>query len=87
VQAFSTPPQASWLNQAEWRLRAFSDKYLQGFDPTSRQHLIDHLAASWPAYNRRFAHPCTWSWSCRDLYAWAHKKATGICAKTSATVH
>jgi hypothetical protein len=69
------------------RLRAFSDKYLQRFDPHSRQHLIDHLHASWPEYNCRFAHPFTWSWSCRDLYAWARKKATGICSKTYATVH
>jgi transposase len=87
LRAFYTPPHASWLNQAELLLRAFSDKYLQRFDPHSRQHLIDHLHASWPEYNCRFAHPFTWSWSCRDLYAWARKKATGICSKTYATVH
>jgi transposase len=87
LRAFFTPPHASWLNQAELLLRAFSDKYLQRFDPQSRQHLIDHLHASWPEYNRRFAHPFTWSWSCRDLYTWARKKATGICSKTYATVH
>ncbi|SRR6266487_2549501 len=87
LRAFYTPPHASWLNQAELLLRAFSDKYLQRFDSPSRQHLIDHLEASWPEYNRRFAHPFTWSWSCRDLYTWARKKGTVICTKTSATVH
>jgi transposase len=87
LRAFYTPPHASWLNQAELLLRAFSDKYLQRFDSLSRQHLIDHLEASWPEYNRRFAHPFTWSWSCRDLYAWARKKATVICTKTYATLH
>jgi transposase len=87
VRAFYTPPHASWLNQAELLLRAFSDKYLQRFDPVSRQHLIDHLEASWPEYNRRFAHPFQWSWSCRDLYAWARKKAMQIHSKTFATVH
>jgi transposase len=87
LQAFYTPPHASWLNQAELLLRAFSDKYLRRFDPPSRQHLIDHLQGSWPEYNRRFAHPFTWSWSGRDLYAWARNKATAICSKTSATVH
>jgi transposase len=87
LRAFYTPPHASWLHQAELLLRAFSDKYLQRFDPQSRQHLINHLQASWPEYNCRFAHPFTWSWSCRDLYAWARKKATGICSKTYATVH
>jgi hypothetical protein len=86
LRAFYTPPHASWLNQAELLLRAFSDKYLLRLDSPSRQHLIDHLEASWPEYNRRFAHPFTWSWSCRDLYAWARKKGTVICTKTYATV-
>ncbi len=87
LRAFYTPPHASWLNQAELLLRAFSDTDLDRFDPQSHQHLIDHLHASWPEYNRRFAHPFTWSWSCRDLYAWACKKAMVICSKTYATVH
>jgi DDE superfamily endonuclease len=87
LRVFYTPPRARWLHQAELLLRAFSDKYLRRFDPQSRQHFIDHLHASWPEYNRRFAHPCTWSWSCRDLYAWAPKQASVICSKTSATVH
>jgi transposase len=87
LRVFYTPPHASWLNQAELLLRAFSDKYLRRFDPRSRQHFIDHLHVSWPEYNRRFAHPFTWSWSCRDLYAWARKQASVICSKTYATVH
>jgi transposase len=87
LRAFYTPPHASWLNQAELLLRTFLDKCLQRFDSQSRQHLIDHLEASGSEYNRRFAHPFTWSWSCRDLYAWARKKGTAICTKTDATVH
>jgi DDE superfamily endonuclease len=87
LRAFYTPPHASWLNQAELLLRAFADKYLDRFDPHSRQHLIDHLNASWPEYNQRFARPFDWSWTCRDLYAWARKKAALICTKTYATVH
>ena len=59
LRAFYTPPHASWLNQAEWLLRAFSDKYLKRFDAKSRQHLIDHVHASWPEYHRRLAHPFT----------------------------
>ena len=87
LRAFYTPPHASWLHQAELLLRAFSDKYLKRFDPQARQHLLAHLHASWLAYNRRYAHPFTWSWSCRDLDAWAREKTMGICSKTSATVH
>jgi transposase len=86
-RVFYTPPHASWLNQAELLLRAFSDKYLKRFDPQSRQHLVDHLEAGWLEYNSRYAHPFTWSWSCRDLYAWARKKTVGICSETYATVH
>jgi DDE superfamily endonuclease len=87
LRAFYTPPHASWLNQAAWLRCAFSDKYLQRFDALARQPLIDHLEASWPAYHRRCAHPFTWSGSCRAVYAWARKKATGICTKTYATRH
>ena len=33
LRAFYTPPHASWLNQAELLLRAFSEKYLDRFAP------------------------------------------------------
>ena len=82
-----TPAHARWLNQAELLLRACTDKYRDRFDWASRQQLIAHLKASWPEYNRRFAHPFDWSWTRRDLYAWAEKKGTAICTKTYATVH
>jgi DDE superfamily endonuclease len=87
LRAFYTPPHASWLNHAEWLRRALADQYLQRFDAQSRQHLIDHLEASGPEDNRRFAPPFTWSWSCRDLYAWARQKGMAICTNTYATVH
>ena len=87
LRAFYTPPHARWRNQAALRLRAVSDNYLRRSDSQSRQQLIDHLEVSWPEDNRRFAHPFTWSWSGRDLYAWARKKAAVICSKTYATVH
>ena len=82
-----TPAHASWLNQAELLLRAFTAKYLDRFDPESRQHLIEHLTLSVPEYNRRFAHPFAWSWTRRNLDAWAEKKGYAICSKTYATVH
>jgi hypothetical protein len=47
LRVLSTPAQASWLNQAELLRRAFTEKYLERFDVESRQHLIDHLNASW----------------------------------------
>lgn len=87
LRALYTPAHASWLNQAEWLLRAFTDKYLDRFDGESRPQLMAHLQASWPEYNSRFAHPFTWSWTRRHLYAWAEKKGATICTKTYATVH
>jgi hypothetical protein len=87
IRALYTPAHASWLDQAELLLRAFSDKYLNRFDAPSRQHLIDHLNASWPEYNRYFAHPFTWSWTRRRMHTWAKKKELLICSKTYATVH
>ncbi len=87
LRVLYTPAHASWLNQAELLLRAFSAKYLTRFDAESRQHLIDHLNASWREYNHRFAHPFNWSWTRRDMYAWAEKKGAVICSKTYATVH
>jgi transposase len=87
LRVLYTPAHASWLNQAELLLRAFSAKYLNRFDAESRQHLIDHLQASWPEYNDRFAHPFQWSWTRRHLHAWAESKGAVICTKTFATVH
>jgi hypothetical protein len=87
IRRLFTPVNASWLNQAELLLRAFSDKYLDRFDADSRQHLIDHLHASWLEYNKRFAHPFEWSWTRRHMYAWAEKKGALIYTKTYAKVH
>ena len=87
VRVLHTPPHASWLDQAELLLRAFSDRYLLHLDVPSRPALITHLGASWPEYNRHYAHPFTWSWTRRDLHTWAAQKDLLICSKTSATVH
>lgn len=87
LRAVSTPAHASWLKQAALLLRAFTDKDLDRCECESRPQLIDHLKASWPEYNRRFAHPFDWSWTRRDLDARAEKKGAAICTKTYATVH
>jgi hypothetical protein len=70
VRVLQTPAHASWLDQAELLLRAFSERYLKRGDWASREHLIEHLEASWPEYNRLYAHPFTWSWTRADLRKW-----------------
>ena len=87
LRVLYTPPHASWLDQAELLLRAFGDRYLQHLDVSSRIALIGHLNASWPEYNRQYAHPFTWSWTRRDLHAWAAHQDAVICTRTSATIH
>ncbi|WP_205520441.1 transposase, partial [Pyxidicoccus caerfyrddinensis] len=56
VRVLVTPPHASWLNQAELLLRAFSACYLQRGDWRRRRRsdFIAHLDASWPEYNRLY---------------------------------
>ena len=87
LRALYTPAHASWLKHAELWLRAVTDQYLDRFDAESRPHLLEPLTASWREYNHRFAHPFEWSWTRRDMYAWAEKKGYVICSKTYATVH
>jgi hypothetical protein len=70
VRVLRTPAHASWLNQAELLLRAFTQRYLKRGSWSSREHLVDHLMASWMEYNRLYAHPFTWSWTRQDMREW-----------------
>lgn len=79
LRVVPTPAHSSWLNQAEILLKCFEVRYLQRGNWTSRQHLIDHLLASTPEYNRLWAQPINWSWTRRDLREWAQKKSTRLC--------
>jgi hypothetical protein len=76
VRVFMTPAHAPWLDQAELLLRAFSERYLKRGNWNSRQHLIDHLEASWREYDRLYAHPFSWSWTRRDLSKWLVRHKT-----------
>ena len=73
VRSLLTPAHASWLDQAELLLRAFAERYLRRGNWTSRQDMVDHVAASWPESNRLFAHPFTWSWTRQKMHAWLER--------------
>ena len=73
VRVIFTPAHASWLNQAELLLRAFAERYLRRGDWASRDELIEHLDASWPEYNRFYAHPFTWSWTRAKMRSWVDR--------------
>ena len=87
VRLCYTPPHASWLNQAELLLGAFSERYIKRGSRDSRQAMINHLDASWPEYNELFAHPFQWSWTRLDFHQWIEKKKDEIPCNTSATAH
>ena len=77
IRVLYTPAHASWLNQAELLLHAFSARYLRRGSWSSRQQLIEHLTESAKEYDELFAHPFTWSWTRRDLRRWVEKKSSG----------
>lgn len=74
VRVLLTPAHASWLNQAELLLRAFSERYLKRGDWTSRIDLADHLQAAWREYNDLLAHPFHWSWTRRKMRDWVNNQ-------------
>jgi hypothetical protein len=75
-----TPAHASWVNQAELALSAFSRRYLRNRVSASRAELIAHIDRALEEYNWFYAHPFTWSFTRHAMHKW-------YCHRTSATVH
>ena len=65
-----TPVHASWLDQAEILLNAFSDRYLKRTSWRSRGEFIEHVEHAWPEYNRLYAHPFEWTWTNHKMRRW-----------------
>jgi hypothetical protein len=70
-----TPAHASWLNEAELLVRAFGHRYLRRASWVSRQLFLEHVGASWPEYNRLYAHPFEWTWSNHKMRHWLSQHA------------
>ncbi len=70
IQVLLTPPDASWLNQDEALLEAFSERYLLRGSWCGRTQMIRHIGTSTAEYNLKFAHPFAWQWSCRTFKYW-----------------
>lgn len=68
-----TPAHASWLNQAELLIGAFSTRYLKRSSWTGPSELLDHVRASEVEYNRRYAHPFEWIWTSHKMRQWFQK--------------
>ena len=82
VHVLLTPPNASWLNQAEALLEAFDERYLLRGDWCSRMTMIQHILDSTQDYNQHFAHPFDWQWSCRKFQYWLNNTPGLIRCKT-----
>jgi hypothetical protein len=67
------PPDASFLNQAELLLDAFELRYLKRGSWRSREEFRAHIAAAWPEYNQRYAHPFAWEWTIPKMKQWFAK--------------
>lgn len=80
VRLHFTPAHASWLNQAELALSAFSRRYLRDRVTESRRELITHIYRSVGEYNSLHAHPFRWSFTRHAMHQW-------YCRRTWATVH
>jgi hypothetical protein len=70
VHVLFTPINASWLNQAESLLEAFTERYLLRGNWSSQFQMIRHILDSQVDYNQHFMHPFHWEWSCRDFRYW-----------------
>lgn len=82
IHVLFTPVNASWLNQAESLLEAFSERYLLRGNWNCRNRMIQHILDSQSDYNQRFAHPFQWEWSCRDFRYWLNNTPGLIRCKT-----
>ena len=78
-----TPAHASWLNQAEPLIGAFAYHYLKRGSWASRQDFIEHVRASGPEYNQRYARPFNWTWTNDQMRKWFAKHAQRVCCRTS----
>jgi len=71
----STPANASWLNQAEILIHSFKHYYLKRGSWRSQEEFRGHVLASWPEYNRRYAHPVEWTWTNQKMRQWFDRHA------------
>ena len=70
-----TPANASWLNQAEILIHSFKHYYLKRGSWRSQEQFKVHVLASWPEYDRRYAHPIEWTWTNQKMRQWFTRHA------------
>jgi transposase len=71
------PANASWLNQAEILIHSFKHYYLNRESWKTKPDFKMYVNASWPEYNRRYAHPFEWTWTNYKMRQWFAKHTAG----------
>jgi hypothetical protein len=87
VRVLLTPVRASWLNQAELLLEAFSVRYLKRGSWTAHRTMLSHIRQSCFEYNGYYAHPFDWHWTRRNFRLWLYNSPGLIPCETCATHH
>ena len=73
ARRFDPSAGASFATYALARLQGAVLDELRSGDWASRSECIAHLDASWPEYNRFYAHPFTWSWTRARMHSWVDR--------------
>jgi transposase len=82
VRPHFTPTHASWLDQAELALSAFSRRYLRGAIFNSRDELVGRIERGLGEYNTHYARPFKWSFTRHAMHNWFERR---ICPRTCPT--
>jgi len=51
-------------------VKAFGGRYFKRGSWATRERFIEHVLASGPEYNRRYAHPFNWTWTNDRMRKW-----------------
>ncbi len=78
VEFHFTPAHASWVNQAELALSAFSRRYLRDRVSQSWGELIAHIYRALDEYNRFHARPFNWSFTRHAMHEWYARRTSAM---------
>ncbi len=87
IRVLFTPKRASWLNQGELLLRAFTAHYLERGSWCNQEELVRQVLEGTIEYDEVFAHPFTWTWSRQDMRNWVHDQLDRLDQRTCRTLH
>lgn len=82
IRPHFTPTHASWLDQAELALSAFTRRYLRHAIFNSRDELVERVDRGLREYNVHYARPFNWSFTRHAMHDWYERR---VCPPTWST--